>query len=170
LLEFPGPLLDEADACALLGITGAAFRREDLSAMLDITKYDGVFSTMKPRWWRGRLQRWLSELADGRTGLEGADRSRMIAQHLGHSSARIRAASCVWCGQGNVATACSICRQAVDPTHGLRAALDSRPAWSEFAYVCFQCIQKGRDAEARFQPAAFPIVDSIRSGRLRPEI
>lgn len=166
LLAFPGLLIDEAEACAFLGITTTAFNRDDIKRDLAHAKYDGVFSSWHPRWWRWRLQEWISALGKGESGLRGSDRARLISKHLKMTSGGLRSATCVWCGQTNVALTCSICRQAVDPTHGLRAVIDLRPSWSDPAFVCYSCIQNAKDTGALFRPEAMQIVKSIRTGEL----
>jgi hypothetical protein len=166
LLAFPGLLIDEAEACAILGITPTAFHRDDLQRELAHAKYDGVFSNWHPRWWRWRLQDWISSLSKSPTDTERPERARLISKRLKLTAGGLRSATCVWCGQTNVALTCSICRQAVDPTHGLRAVIDLRPSWCDPAFVCYECIQNAKDTDALFRPEAMQIVKAIRTGEL----
>ncbi len=168
-IAYPGLLVDEADAAAMLGVAASSMRRSEVRNVLAACAYDGPFSRWHERWWRGRLQRWLTAIASDRQGIAGEERAPVIAKHLDVSRNIVRSATCVWCGGRNVVRACTLCRQAVDPQHALPALVDERPRWVDNATLCFECIQRGRVSTAHFQPGTEQIAASIQSGRLRPE-
>ncbi len=168
LLAHPGPLLDRDDARALLGLAPAAFQRAEVQDGISSARYNGVFGASHERWWRNRLQRWLSNANDGKVP-SGGERARVIAKALESSHQAIRPAICIWCGGHQVARACALCRQTVDPQHGLVAQVDDRPRWADNAVVCFDCISTGRADGLRFQPGTDPIVRALQTGALTRE-
>jgi hypothetical protein len=166
LLAYPSLLLDEHDASATLGIAVATFRRNEVQTAVDDYRYKGVFANMYRRWWMADLTAWLTSLAGGEPGVAGENRSRLIAKALDLSPQAARAASCVWCGSKDVVRACSICREHIDPLHGLHATIDDRPRWASQAVACFKCIEAGRADHAHFQPGTESIVRGIKTGRV----
>jgi CheY-like chemotaxis protein len=166
LLAYPGPLLGEAEASALLGVTRGTFVRDDLQSVMASSRYTGVFSGWHARWWRGRLQRWLTEAGGKDPGISGAGRARAIAGAVNRTTRSIRAAKCVWCSGDDVAYACALRGEPVDAQHSLAAVVDERPRWSQTAMVCFECVATGRAQDVKFQPGTDDIVRSIERGEI----
>ncbi len=168
LLAFSGPTVDEHDAAAIMGIAIGSFRRQDAQALLAESKYGGVFSSTRERWWRHRLEMILQELIGDTARSSAANRAKKVAESLNLTGHQIRSARCTWCGGSEVARACTLCREPVDPSHGL-VTTDSRPAWAARGFVCFTCVQTGRADGVSFQRGTDAIVERIRSGELAPE-
>lgn len=165
LLAFPGLLLDEHDASASLGIGVATFRRTEVQDALTSHRYGGVFSEMATRWWAADLSRWLTQMSGDTPGIAGEDRARRIAAGLELPRQAVRAATCTWCAGKDVVRACALCREHVDPLHGLQAHVGERPRWVSPAYVCFTCIENGQADGVRFQAGTESIVRGVKTGK-----
>jgi hypothetical protein len=168
-LRYPGPLVDSRSAAALLGLSEKAFERSEVQAAISSAAYCGAFAGSHRRWWAEALHRWVSRLQRQHAQTGDSDRRSAIATHLGLTRNQLRAAACVWCGSEDAVRACAICRSPVDPQHCIPAAVDERPRWADDAYVCFTCVERGRDHQAVYAASAMAIVDAIRSGTLRPD-
>lgn len=142
LLDRPGPLLGLADAAARLGVTQASFRAN--LSMLQELRYTGPFWRLRPRWWRGRLQRGRSEGVSPATTLV--------------------AANCRVCTEESASRACMVCREGIDLRHGVRVHDDASLAWAEPQLVCYDCIAEGRAEHVTFPRGMASLVDELRTG------
>ena len=109
LLRYPGPLVDESKARALLGLTKQAFRRKQTLCWLGPARYDGVFSEIAERWWKGRTQSLLLEGGGGDILSSSVERVKAVAAACGVRS--LRADFCNWCGRTDVIHGCENLRE-----------------------------------------------------------
>jgi hypothetical protein len=166
LVRFPGLLLDEHDAAAVLGVTVFSFQRPEVQQALGSTRYEGVFSAWHARWWRGRTHRWLTLAGGANGGREGDWRARAVAAAAGKSLRSVRPARCTWCDGLDVSRACSLCHEPVDVMHSLVAVVDDRPAWTDDAIVCYRCVAEGRAENVRFQAGVGSVRAALKDGEL----
>lgn len=167
-LAYEGPLLSGAAAAALLGLEEKDLRSGLVDPLVSNCRYEGVFSEWKARWWREGIEAVLAAAGDGGRS-HGADRASDLSAKLGLGEAALSHAVCVWCGGPDVAQACSLCSQPVDPKHHLVATIDDRPAWVDPAIVCFRCIANGSADGTRVHAGGESIVARLKSGQLLPE-
>jgi hypothetical protein len=166
VLEFPGFLLDDRETAVRLGINENSFARTEVQEWLAPAQYSGPFSELRRRWWSGRVQERLREVAGPDSVDDSGRRTSAIAASI--KVPELQADQCVWCGSGLISRACSICLQAVDPWHQLVGNLDQRPRWAEPAVICYRCIASGRAEKVRFGTGAEDIVEALKSGGLQP--
>jgi hypothetical protein len=168
LMHYPGLLLDARESAARLGISHDSFMRVAVHSEFRSAKYEGVFSEIGERWWRGRLEQALHHL-HGATSNSG-DRSRVEAIQSGTEITEIRLGHCTWCEGIEIDRTCQVCRGAADPWHRLVATVESWPTWAELPVVCFECIYNGRADDAQFSPNLAGFVESIKSGGVTRQV
>ena len=167
LLLYTGPFLDRYQTAARLGLTQSSFDRVEIQTALAPAEYRGPFSQLRPRWWRGRIARLLRRWAKDDADSSSERRTKALAREL--KVARLLGAKCVWCGSGAVQRACSICNQSVDAPHAIVGYIDSRPRWAESAAICFDCIEKGKAKDVRFEAGSGGLVREIQKGKVSRE-
>jgi CheY-like chemotaxis protein len=161
-LQHPGPLVSDADARAIAGLSQDSWRDGRVREWRRESAYSGVFRGSGDWYWRGRMSRQVDQLFESMIAPEDAvERARVISQVLDRPLEPDR---CSWCGESDVLRACSICRRAVDSAHALRPL--GHPDWSLGRVVCFTCILDGEAEHERFDESAEEIADMIRAGEL----
>lgn len=165
LLSISGPTVDDHDAAAVMGISVSSFRRDDVAQYCQGARYRGVLSDVRSRWWRRELEALGRAAAESVDVSSGDSRAAAVAAAIGVTGKQVRSAKCVWCGETDVARACTVCREPVDPGHGLTSS-QARPAWGARAFVCFRCIQTGRADGIPFQRGTDAVLEALRSGQL----
>lgn len=167
-LTWDGPLVRDAQACAVLGITQDALELPELQTWLGRARYSGPLQAFGRRWWAGRLHDALARAAEGEQLLGATARAAAISAATGRS---ITANNCQWCGGDRTVRACWLCGRASDAAHAVQILSDMPPAWSEAPVACYSCIAEGRaDEDVRFSPDADEILAELRTGQLaRPE-
>ena len=163
-LRWPGPLIDQYEAAAKLGIEKSSFDAVREHTLLTATQYEGAFGIYLPRWWRGRLEKQLRSIAGKDAAGAASRRAAALAERTG---APMTAAHCAWCEGEFADRSCSLCRQAVDQSHCLPATLDERPAWADRAVVCFRCIVRGDAEHVAFSSGSTSMVAQLRAGAVR---
>ena len=163
LIAYPGPLVDDSEARALLGVDLTSFRKSKLQEILEDSRYKGVFSKIAQRWWKVRLQSVLSSRPVDKDVVDW--RPRALAKLCG---SRIRSGGCVWCGEPEIIHGCDICGESVDGRHSLTANDASRPRWADPKLVCYRCVQTGRADPNNFSGASAGIAQRLASGAIRP--
>ncbi len=143
LVEYPGPLLDDGDAAASLGLASSSFRHKKVQAWLAAIRYEGPFSEAIPRWWRGRA----ADLQTAALAGEATDRLKAIKKAAG--VARLTTATCSWCGENRTNRCCNECREPTEQLHSVQGTADRRPQWAEPALFCFKCVPDTR-VESRY--------------------
>jgi CheY-like chemotaxis protein len=167
-LKYSGPLLEEDEARARLGLTKESFLDPAVQQWLAASRYEGVFSTIYRRWWEGRLLGQLREASENaNVDVAGKSHERVEAVRHACPDGELTADVCSFCESGLIQRSCSICHETVDATHNLTARVDPRPAWALPAIVCFRCIQTGRDEGRgiRYGPGTRLLVEDIKDAR-----
>ena len=176
LLEYPGPLRDQAEAAVIVGVTKAAMNDEAIREWAATAMYKGVFSRIHERWWSGRVLAALEQLLGKSALLESGERAAALARKLGPRESYL--AKCRWCDEPSVHRVCSCCGYPVDATHHLRARQLQRPGlkirrsrhpgWALPAVVCFRCIETGKDEAlvVRYGSGTADLIKDLRAGRL----
>lgn len=162
LLTITGPLVDEDDAAAVLGVSPQSFDTIREEESINIARYTGPFGKWHERWWRSELVRWLSCLAeDGAAG----SRLELISAFFTRRNYCLESSACVWCGNPDVRQSCMRCRRAIDGAHGLVVVRDA-PHWAQRPMACYSCIQAGRAEDVSFQPGTQSVLNALKSGQL----
>lgn len=155
-LKTVGPLADKAEAAASLGLTDAGFDAVLESSELIAAAYSGVFSGIRPLWWRDDL--W-SLRAGAQTDSSTYDYSALgLAAEVGEI------AGCTWCSD-LVSRACSVCKLGCDESHSLPLA-KQRGRWGLPLVACFRCIANGEIAGADIDPFSSELVDLLIRGTI----
>jgi hypothetical protein len=147
LIDRSGPLLDDPEMAALLGMKGeCADKIAEVLTQAGIG-YDGVFSGIGRRWWAHRLDQWATEVFGSRaTGLTAKARTDALNEKL---SLGLEAARSPWTGKDDelVAFACAVCSRPTELKHSLAAFDAERPKFAKAARICWDCIQLDKHKE-----------------------
>ena len=170
LLKYPGLLIDENYAAAVLGIDLSSFLGVEIQKAISDYRYHGPFGEWQRRWWHYPLDDWLNTLDrdSDRMDNESAERATKIARVVNVQETDILPAECSWCEGHEVIRICIVCQKPVDPMHAL-GVVEDRPYWTDRPVVCYTCIQSGQDGELYYQFGTKLIVEDLRSGDLKPE-
>jgi hypothetical protein len=167
VLAWDGPLVRDAQARAVLGITATSLERPEVKSWLGDARYVGPLQAFGRRWWAARLHEALARAARGTRPIESHARAAAIAAAAG---VNVEAELCQWCNGERTVRACWLCGRHSDAAHAVRLLSDAPPAWADAPVACYSCIAEGRaDEGVMFPPDAEGIVAELRSGRLTPE-
>lgn len=148
LIDRNGPLLDDSEMCALLGIKSECADQVAATLAQAEVGYNGVFSGISRRWWAHRLDSWASEIFGSRaTGLTAKARADALNEKLGLG---LEAAASPWTGKDNelVAFACAVCDRPTELKHSLAAFDADRPKFAKASRICWDCIQLDKHRES----------------------
>lgn len=167
LIDRPGPLIDDFEFCARLGIALDSLEAVRAFAQAQGIAYTGLFSCGWPRWWAGRLDIWSKEVFGRRaTGIPASERAKALSAALGHA---IAPAVSTWDGSAHelIAVACASCRRGTEIRHSVAAFEPASPRFVERRRICWDCIRTDR-YEAAQPPLTIDeterdIVDAIQS-------
>lgn len=168
LLRYPGPLLDADKARALLGLAKQAFRKSEVLGWLEEARYEGVFSVLQERWWKGRVQALLIAASGESIPIASSERAKAVASACGVRA--LKSTKCNWCDEEDVVYGCEICGESVDGSHCLTVADEDRPSWADPLVVCFRCIQQGRAEGAPFVGPSEEIARKLSSGEMSSRV
>lgn len=164
IVERAGPLIDDADASALLGIDAASFDKIAGTLTEQNLAYRGLFSDGWQRWWAHRLDAWAADaIGSSLLSLTATERAAAISDAL---KTPLNPALSPWNGSGNeyIAFACRSCRRPAEMRHSL-AAFDPRvPRFATRPRICWDCIQtdKFRDADLQVDEVDQELVSDIK--------
>jgi hypothetical protein len=165
IIERAGPLIDDADTAALLGIDEASFEKV-AGALQDYDlAYRGLFSGGWRRWWTHRIEAWGAERLGGNLlSLTAAERAAALSGSLDLS---LQPAPSPWDGSIDeyISFACVSCRRPAELRHSL-AAFDPRaPRFATRPRICWDCIQTDQFQEANLQvdEVDHDLVDEVKS-------
>ncbi len=164
LLSFPGPILGERHAAALVGLELASFKRVVVRDWFQEALYAGVFADASVRFWRGRL------LKKASVAEKAAD--RRLVEHLREelSAPRLAAAKCSWCGSSSTDRVCQRCERPTERSHCLIGTSSRRPPWSDPEPYCFSCVANRNleDSGVYFDAASRPLLRDLQNGSIVP--
>lgn len=161
VLDLPGVVVGPGDAAAILGVEKKTFLREPVSRFVESARYRGVYSSVRPRWWRKTLLSMAREIAgQGRSG----EVAEGLAQAVGSDLRTVRRARCVWCEEADVDRACFVCGELVGQSHLVPLEGSGRPGWAMPAVLCFSCIESGRGDDQPIAHLYRRVADRVRSG------
>lgn len=169
IIERAGPLIDDADAAALLGIDLTSFNKIVGAFAEQNLVYRGVFSDGWRRWWAHRLEAWAAEVIGcSLLSLTANERAAAVSSALAEP---LDPARSPWNGSGDeyISFACLSCRRPAEMRHSL-AAFDPRaPRFATRPRICWDCIQtdKFREAKLQVDEVDQELVDEIKS---RPRV
>ena len=160
-----GPLIDDASARVMLGLTPASFEGPAVQQWLEPARYKGGLQAFGRRWWAHLVGDQLSEACDGTRPIEASERVRHLGATLG---VNLCPETCVWCAGERTLHACLLCRLATDAAHCLIPLGEPLPAWADPQVVCYRCVAEGRADELHFPPSAREIVEALIQDRIQP--
>lgn len=147
LIDRNGPLLDDHEMAALLGIK-IEFADKIAHVLTQAgIGYNGFFSGIGRRWWAHRLDHWATEVFGSRaTGFTAKARTDALNEKLGLV---VEAAPSPWTGKDDelVAFACSVCHRPTELKHSLAAFEADRPKFAKASRICWDCIQLDKHKE-----------------------
>lgn len=149
IISYPGVLYDALHSATRLGISAAAFIREDVQRELEGCAYEGVFAPREGRWWKMRLLGVAQDLIDEQ-GLEGQINRTFSQAFLRKHGVELDPATCVWDGSPAADQVCYVLQSPVKTEHSLRYHPDNRPSVMDPARVSFRAIQESPDFDDDF--------------------
>ncbi|HWW68267.1 MAG TPA: response regulator [Solirubrobacterales bacterium] len=160
-----GPLIDDASARVMLGLTPESFEAPEVQQWLQPARYEGGLKAFGRRWWTHLVSDRLAEACGGARPIEASERVRHLAATL---SIDLGVEMCAWCKGERTLHACLLCRRATDAAHCLTPLGEPLPAWADPQVVCYRCVAEGRAAQLHFPPSAQEIVDALIEDRIQP--
>lgn len=167
LIDRPGPLIDDFEFCARLGIALDSVEAVRAFAQQQGIAYAGIFSCGWPRWWAGRLDIWSREVFGRRaTGIPASERAEALSAALGQA---IAPAASTWDGSVHelIAVACASCRRGTEIRHSVAAFDPALPRFVERRRICWDCVRTDRYETAQplltIDETECDIVDAIKS-------
>ena len=146
-----GILIGEDVLAARLGVSKDSADWEALKNLLSSYQYNGVFSTMYPRWWAQGVELWWDKNISKTflRQLTAEERVQAIIQKTGlkkmHAiSLPAYAQSCrFW-------TICQTTLKALDPLEGFELLQSNLYPWQEQEYISFEAILQGSDKYKKY--------------------
>lgn len=144
IIRRPGPLVDDHDAAALLGVEVASFEALVPALTEAGFRYAGLFAKGWQRWWASGVEEWGEALLGGPLlDLTAQQRAEALSAR---TDIALQPARSPWNDSPDeyVSFACCCCRRPTELRHSLAVFEAKAPRFSTRRRVCWDCIQTDR--------------------------
>ena len=173
LIDRPGPLIDDAEVCARLGVALSSVEVIRAAVREQGIGYTGIFSGGWQRWWASRLDIWSKGVFGRRaTGIPASARADALSTALGRP---VEPAASTWDGSVHelIATACACCRRGTEIRHSVAVFEPAIPRFVERRRICWDCVRTDRYETVQppltIDETERDIVEAIKSNALSPQ-
>lgn len=161
LFAYPGIFYDSLHTATYLRLSQKDFLTKEIQSLFIDAKYEGIFSGLEDRWWKGRIEdRAYSFLKKNNMKIDLDYFPEAIEKSL---DLELEKAKCIGCGKDNANTICYVLEKPTLYKHSIPYYPDNRPGIMEIARVSYQAILEGTKYNPDYIRSERKTVDNISS-------